>query len=144
MNDAQLLFDWSNDLQTRQNSFNSSKIEWSEHIKWLQRKISDEKSCFFIFEIDSGPVGVVRLESSEIVIIGVNINPLFRGRGFGSKIIKQACEEFWKTSSDTVFAYIKPENMGSQRSFERAGFIFKEMGAVGDSKCMIYIIKKPK
>ncbi len=125
--DVGLYFDWANDPDTRQQSFNSTSIPLEAHEAWFARKLDDPNALLLVFETEKGePVGQVRFERQPDgeVIIGVSIDKAFRGRGLASQLILEACEmcqEKWRDVS--ISAYIKLDNQASIRAFKRAGFV---------------------
>ena len=123
--DIELLWEWANDPVTRQNSFNSAKIPWGEHSAWCQKKLSDADCRLWIASNGgSAPVGCVRFDCEESeATISLTVAPSSRGKGYGAKIIQQACDRLLADSSvRLVHAYIKPNNIASVKVFEAAGF----------------------
>ena len=128
--DAQLYFDWANDPDTRQQSFNAEPISLETHVAWFTRKLADPNALLLVFENETGEaVGQVRFERTPVadmpdeIIIGVSVDAKQRGKGFASQLIRlgcRVCRGYWRTTG--VFAYIKPDNYASVRAFERAGF----------------------
>jgi RimJ/RimL family protein N-acetyltransferase len=128
--DIDLYFDWANDETTRSNSFSSEKISYETHCEWFLKKIEDRNTMMLVFENEKDhAIGQVRIEKKQNEnVIGISIDKNFRGKGFASVMIDLACEEFFKKyNSNTITAYIKKENTGSLRSFQKANFqIFRE------------------
>ncbi|WP_338875977.1 GNAT family N-acetyltransferase [Spirosoma sp. SC4-14] len=130
--DVQLYFDWANDLETRQQSFNSREIPLETHTAWFTKKLTDPDALLLLFEDEQHKaVGQVRFERKHEtdmpaeIIVGVSVDARVRGQGFASQIITQGCEackEQW--GAVTIHAYIKADNQGSVRSFQKAGFKF--------------------
>lgn len=77
----------------------------------------------FIGVLD-GPLGVVRFQrKGDVAEISVNVAPERRGGGAGTSLIIAGCAEHVRRfPAVTIVAYIRPENIASQRAFERAGF----------------------
>lgn len=124
---------WSNDPETRKQSFNSSPISVEEHKAWFSRKLMEIASnqCFFyILENDNIPVGSIRLDSvtdtESTYIISYMISPAHRGFGFGSQIIKSLIELLDEGSiiPKPIYlnAYVKSSNIFSQRCFQKLNF----------------------
>lgn len=135
--DLSLLFKWANDPETRKQSFNSKEITWETHSQWFQEKV-DNPNCFFhLFTADSIPAGIVRIEKSEQTIISVTVAPDQRGKGLGCQLIKTACNKFWSSNINPIFAYIKKENSGSVKAFEKAGFIIISETVIADIPSLI-------
>ena len=124
--DVRLYFEWANDPQTRQQSFNAEPISWENHEAWFARKMADPNALLLVFDTDDNvPVGQVRFEkqANGEVIIGVSVDKDFRGRGLASVLIREACTDCRvKWGNVPVTAYIKPENVASVRAFGKAGF----------------------
>ena len=142
INDAQLLFEWANDSLTRQNSFNSDPIEWNNHVAWLNRMLVRSNTNIYLIHLHNEPVGVVRFDSDEDVIIGVTVAPNKRGKGLGAKIIKSACNRFWGNNNQNILACIKKDNVASRKVFEKAGFVFYKEQLNNNKACIILILKK--
>ena len=62
INDAKLLFKWSNDKTVRFYSINQSMITWEEHILWLKKGLKSKLRDHFVLELDEVPIGQIRLE----------------------------------------------------------------------------------
>lgn len=94
--DAKLVFDWSNDPETRKNSFNSEPIEWDGHLSWFEQRLKQE-DMILIFEAESIPIGMVRFSFSENnAVIGVIVDPANRGKNYGAQIIALGSSIFSK------------------------------------------------
>lgn len=142
IDDAQLLFEWANDSETRYNSFNSAPIEWNNHITWLNKQIISPNASVYLVHLNNRPIGVAKFNSDKVTVIGITVAPDQRGKGLGSEIIKIACHKFWKNSNQNIFAYIKKDNLVSKRVFEKAGFIHYKEQMNNDKASLILILKK--
>jgi RimJ/RimL family protein N-acetyltransferase len=124
--DARLLFEWANDPVARAQSFTQATIPWQDHERWFARKLADMRCMLLIAEDALGrPVAQVRFDLGEdaSAIISVAVAPEQRGRGYGAAAIAQACEALRvRHGAMTVIAYIRADNLVSQRAFARAGF----------------------
>lgn len=133
IDDAKLLFAWTNDPITRKNSFSREPILWENHVKWLEKKLVDENCLFLILEdkIDHGKVacGTIRydLRFDKEVLISYSIAPEQRGKGYGEAIVRLGEAEAKKAFGDiTLVAEVKQENEASKKCFERNGYVLKE------------------
>jgi len=124
-NDANLIFNWSNDPLVRGMSFDRRQISWRDHIEWFSQKLKDENAMILIFQKDNVDVGVVRIELKEKAVIGISIASEFRGKKFASEMLLKGCEAFWKKDKIPIFAYIKKDNVASIKSFQKAGFAYR-------------------
>lgn len=124
--DVRLLFDWANDPVARAQSFTQATIAWQDHEHWFARKLADARCLLLIAEnAQSQPVGQVRFDLSDdgSAIISVSMAPEQRGKGYGAAAIARACDELRaRHGARTVLAYIRADNLASQRAFARAGF----------------------
>jgi len=75
-------------------------------------------------------VAIVRFELKEEWISGITLAPASRGKGIADKILALGLQEFSKYHSDDIIAFIKKENIGSVKIFERNGFKLLEDGAI--------------
>ena len=141
--DLELTYKWANDEETRRNSFNSEMISFSNHKSWFDQKINNESANYFIAEIKGKPCGFIRFDTIEDqTTIGILIDKDFRGKGLASKILKKSCENFLHEFNNKIFAYIKPTNLASCKSFEKAGFKFLEETNVKGVKALKYVYEQ--
>ncbi len=123
--DFRLIWDWANDPVTIANSFESAAIPWEQHREWCEDKMNNPRCSFWIAcSRNLGQLGVVRFDQKDgEATISVSLGPHARGRGYGRKIIRLACDQLFQSSEvNLVRALIKPANRASIRVFERAGF----------------------
>jgi RimJ/RimL family protein N-acetyltransferase len=144
LEDAELYFEWANDEEVRNQSFNSNSIDWLNHQEWFNKKVKNENCLLFVFETNSrDTVGQVRLEKHneyESYIIGVSVSKKFRGKKLASQLISKACTLFFEENPTyTINAYIKRENFASIKSFEQAGFIFSQSLDYQGSESLLYL-----
>ncbi len=127
--DLQFLFDLRNEEAVRKVSFNSDPIGLETHKNWLEKKLAGNESVLLIAEEDSRPVAQVRFDwiDSREAEINVAVTERFRGRGYGSEILKKSSERFFSDFPDCgkIHAFIKSDNKASIRSFEKAGYKFQ-------------------
>ena len=121
----ELLYQWANDEETRQNSFNSNTITHDEHVSWFERLMADPKRVQYILMREDTPIGQIRLELSEDVAeISYSIAPHERNKGYGQKIIELAIrtanEEYPYVTK--LKGSVKPHNKASIKCFETNGF----------------------
>lgn len=140
--DARLLFEWANDPVTRSASFNSDPIEWETHVEWLINSINSVKRILYLIMDDETPVGTVRFDKEDKIIVGVTVAPDQRGKGYGARIIEHACSRYSSENGFAeIYAYIKPDNLASIKAFEKAGFVYFDRGMCNNSKCKIFILE---
>ncbi len=139
--DAQILFDWTNDPVTRQNSFRAEPVIWEEHVNWLQQKLKDSNSLFFIMTDGQNDCGTIRIdwkESDNMIsenygLISFSIAPVYRGKGLGEKILvlaeqsikaKQTIKD--KQPIKFLVGEVKTENVTSRKCFEKNNYLLEK------------------
>jgi RimJ/RimL family protein N-acetyltransferase len=129
--DVDIYFNWANDPEVRQHSYNQESIPYEKHVEWFNRNINDPAHLFLIFfdPDENIPLGQVRFvkDSSKNAIISVSVDQHFRGKGLGTQVISLASVFFHEhDDASSVTAYIKQDNIASLKSFIAAGFVVKE------------------
>ena len=123
--DAKLLFNWANDETVRENSYQSDKIDYSDHCVWLEKKLIGGKDLFLITQINGEDSGLVRYAVQDNhTVVGISIAKSCRGKGLASKMLFESAKYYFKTNTLPIFAYIKEKNIASIKSFEKAGYSF--------------------
>lgn len=128
-----MLFDWRNDVDTRQASVSTQSLEWSEHLPWLEAALADKTRHIYIvedgavgsdrsigvcrFDVEGGPTGT----AAEV---SINLNPTVRGQGLAGPVLDAAIKRFRSDIADAteLRATIRPTNVASTRVFVAAGF----------------------
>lgn len=146
LNDITKYYEWINDPNVREYSYNSLPVTWEQHEKWFKNKIVDPSFTFFILNnLDNQSVGQVRFEylHENNFLISISVASEFRGKGYGTKILKQSCDYFTSEYEFvTIHAYIKVENINSKVIFEKAGFSFKEQLIYKNNNSFHFILCK--
>jgi RimJ/RimL family protein N-acetyltransferase len=120
--DASLLFNWRNDPLTRLASVNTSPVLWAEHIAWLARTIGNPDRTLLVAEVDDGlPVGTVRIDQDNEM--SWTVAPEHRRKGYGVGMVRMA-------TPNEASAWIKSENVASQKIAQAAGFALVTDGPV--------------
>lgn len=131
LDDLLLYYNWINDIQVRANSYQSEPINLEDHTKWFTSKINNPLFSFFVFENHLGiPVGQVRIQIVNALesVIGISNATNFRGRGYASRMLVMATDEFFKNNpKQTISAYIKLDNKVSEKVFQKAGFVLDKI-----------------
>lgn len=96
-----------------------------------------------VFEKDS-PFAVIAfgLYEGKVTIMEILVAPEQRGQGRGAKLLKELleCEEIPGFSVRNAEAVIFPDNIASQRAFEKAGFYHHH--TYEDGSAMLYVYEK--
>ncbi|SDW45597.1 UDP-2,4-diacetamido-2,4,6-trideoxy-beta-L-altropyranose hydrolase [Lutibacter oricola] len=141
--DIHFLYELSNDMLVRNNSFNSDIILFENHKKWFNSKLNDENVLMYIGEYNSKPFGVVRYEKYvDYSIIGISISKEFRGEKLASLLLNKAINAYFRINKKPILAYIKEANVASIKSFEKSGFTFLKKENVNGSLSNVYKLEK--
>lgn len=134
-NDVDTYFRWTNDEEVRRNSFNTTQINYDNHVAWFKKRLNNVACQFYFFEYNSKPLGQVRIEDSgNEVIIGISLDEAFRGLGLAPLLLEKASADYLnKHNGQKITAYIKKDNLASYKAFLKAGFTFVEDVLISDS-----------
>lgn len=120
VDDAELLWLWRNDPETRQQSRDTAPISWRSHMRWLDMALSDSGRRIMMAVRDGKPVGNIGLHRlpSGGCEASITIAPEMRGTGLGRTLLSSACAD----EMDDTYAAIRTGNEASRRLFESCGF----------------------
>ena len=124
--DCKMIFKWANDPQVRADSFHSEAIPWDIHTNWFRTKLQESESRMFIVSKGAWEnIGLVRCDKEgDSAVLSVNVDKKYRNLGFGSRMIRYACElVLAEKLVNTIDALIKNDNKISARAFAKAGFV---------------------
>lgn len=123
--DMLLLFEWANDKDVRNNSFNTSPVSLDAHKDWFYNKLDSGYCDIFIYYMNEIPVGQVRLEyKGNRAYIGYSIGKDYRGQGHGKNILKLAEQKILeeRKNIDYFEAEVKSDNISSKKVFDNLGY----------------------
>ena len=116
-------YNWVNDEEVRENSFNSKKINFESHKKWFFNQLKFSKKNFlYVFGTKKFLLGQTRINlSNKIARIDYSIDKDFRNRGLGKKMLEQVIKK--KALSNLyIFAEVKTLNKASINIFKNLNF----------------------
>lgn len=107
--------------------YSGKKFTEEQVAQWIS-KLNKEKEVTFIAELDSKVVGTISLHDIDRTkmkteVGRVVIDESMRGKGLGTKLLKYAIEYAEKQKFKIMYANIMIKNIGSQRIFEKNGFL---------------------
>ena len=118
------VYSWRNHPEVRRWSFHSDPISWEEHEAWWTKILRCSEVRMYIGQQAGNKIGMIRFDHREgPVRVSVMLNPDFMGRKLGRRLIALGVEAFWRQEGlRPILAEIKPDNIASQKAFEKAGF----------------------
>jgi RimJ/RimL family protein N-acetyltransferase len=127
IDDCKLIYSWANDSEVRENSFQSDKIVFENHVKWFNEKINSNSSEIYILIVDNNDVGQIRLDcNNDSATISYCIDKNFRGKGYGSLIIQLIEHKAKEKGIKYLYGYVKKQNISSQIIFDKN--LYKKLG----------------
>ena len=116
--DAEIVLEWRNDKQTRENSFSKDVIDLDTHLKWFEGKLSDENCFLYILMDGDERVGQIRIDRmNNIGEVSYMIAPDQRGKGYGKHIIK-LIDGLMKDKVKVLVGLVEDSNTASRKCFE--------------------------
>lgn len=145
-NDAELIYNLSNDPEVRNNSINRETFGWENHIDWFNRKLADKNYIILLaFTLDERFIGQIRFEIiKDSAIISISISKEFRGRGFSKEMLVEGGVYIFggDCGIKRIEAFIRPENASSIKAFKSAGYEFDQDVKINNELLKKFIIKK--
>jgi len=122
--DVMITFNWANDPEVRRSSYNPNPITLEDHTNWFAKKIKAPNTFYYIVEVNSTPIGQIRFDGEDEVVISYLIDIEMRGKGLASLILEKGVETLLNDcqSIHSIIGYVKNENVASCKAFEKAGF----------------------
>ena len=122
------LWRWRNDHETIMNSISKSVVSYPCHSKWFNNIIKKTDAEIFIAydKEEKTKIGMVRFEKKDrkVTEVSINMNPVFRGKGFGRKFLSRSISNFLKQAPGCVVnARVLIDNHRSNRLFKSCGFV---------------------
>jgi RimJ/RimL family protein N-acetyltransferase len=122
-NDSLQFFEWRVDPGAREMSFSDEAIPWSSHVVWFEHKLMDADSELRVLECHGLPAGQVRIDfEKNRALLSFSLDPVVRGRGWGSWIVAEALSQSERARSADLYAETKPINLASRRIFAKLGW----------------------
>ena len=119
--DMMLYFRWVNDPVVRKNAFQSEPIDFATHRGWFAQALSRSDVSMYVLEVESVPVGQVRLTWQGITaLIAYSVADEHRRHGYG-KALLELVEK--KVSVGTcLVGQVKKDNAASRHVFVSLGY----------------------
>jgi UDP-2,4-diacetamido-2,4,6-trideoxy-beta-L-altropyranose hydrolase len=124
--DATAIWELRNAPDVRAASRRQHELGRPEFEREIVAAIEDALAEVFVVEVEGVTAGYVRIDpraKGNEFEIGIAVASVWRGRGFGTAAIAEATHSFLESRPDAVIlALVRPENPGSARAFEAAGY----------------------
>ena len=127
--DAEIIWQWRNDLTTRSYSRNAGFIAWEDHLAWFATVVGNpDRVVSLVLAATSDPIAVVRFDrlskTTADWLVNLNLRPESRGLGLGRHVLLAACRAFFdRQGQQRLRAEIHPRNIASRRVFCDLGFV---------------------
>ena len=129
--DMTKVFEWLNDYNLRTYSTTYKPVSWLEHVKWVEKRLTEGTETFFVIAHDDKAIGVINLlksnpihRSAEFSIRIGNEND--RGKGFGTEALKQLISYCWNDLNlHRLSLSVISTNHHAIKSYIKAGFVFE-------------------
>lgn len=129
--DCETVFVWRNDPLSRAMSEQTGAVPYAEHCAWFEQSLGNPDRQLLMATLGAEDLAVLRFDITgkrTDAIISINMGPGARGRKLATPIIDRSVGLLARTFPEvtTVFAYVKPVNIASQKAFTRAAFTLIE------------------
>ena len=125
--DCRKLYELASKEDIRSASFHPEKIEYQTHEKWFEKILESENEIIYILLINEVFAGQLRFSLiSDYCTIGISLNEKARGKNNAVFLFNKAYVELRKKNKNIkqIKAFIKNENIRSQKYFKKIGFNF--------------------
>jgi RimJ/RimL family protein N-acetyltransferase len=139
--DADLLFTWLNDPIARARSIQKEKVDYQSHLNWILPKLKDENFDFLIFELNSIPIGLFRLNKiKDSYWISFMVDQKYREKGIGVLIVSMGIEFIAniKKVPLTLYAHVSVENIPSSKIFLKNNFNESGKEILNNEEYLVY------
>ena len=141
IDDAKLLFDWTNDDKVRRTAVIKKKIEWDEHVNWLTYKLQSNQSYIYILTNENNEnIGVIRFDkNNNVFIISYSIDKLHRKKGMGYLMLQLGLKKILENEFQCKFlASVQTDNIASIKIFEKLGFRLEKIEVIKEYIFNVY------
>lgn len=131
--DADLIYQWRNDLATRIASFDQGEKSWEDMQHSLEDWNRDDPLVPHLLAYDGNPVAFLRFSkprleafaSGSALEISIHVAPDARGHGHAKEALRRAGVLIKKTGYSQILAMVKGDNDISKRLFAACGYQHK-------------------
>lgn len=136
--DAPMADGWLDEEAIRHTGLDDGFGDCCQYWKEQPETLWGENMWAKMFCVDGAPVGVclLAMENSVLTVSEMLIDPMQRGKGYGSAALQELLAEGSAILGKQIFsakAVIYPDNIASQKAFKKAGFRFESAHPDGDA-----------
>ncbi|WP_155992293.1 UDP-2,4-diacetamido-2,4,6-trideoxy-beta-L-altropyranose hydrolase [Fodinicurvata fenggangensis] len=121
--DCAMLFHWQQLPGIRDFSRTPAPPTWPEHEEWFEKKLGNDRDCFWIIQIEGRDCGVLRLDSTElddVREVSIFVLPEYHGKGVARGSLELASRI---APARRLEATVLDGNLPSRKLFEAHGFM---------------------
>ena len=119
---------------------------WEEYFNYWKNHEDTQMGINFwgkVILLDSVPIAVITLSfwNNRVTVSEFIVSPIYRRCGWGTKILQEllSCgKDIIGFTITSAFAVIFPDNLASQKAFEKAKFKFESAHPDGDAWYFVY------
>lgn len=141
--DCRDIYEWRNNLSSREMSLNSEVIKFEDHKLWFRHIIESSEHFAVICSNNlKEKIGIVRFALDENAgHVSINLNPSKRGKGLSRACLANAIDFFLLhvPKCKKLLAKVKVTNLPSKKIFESCGFT--ELEIIKDVITYVYELK---
>jgi len=145
--DAELIYNWANDPEVRNNAVNNEPIIYENHLEWFNKKINSTESIIFIAYLNETPIGQIRFDkNNDDWQIDYLIDSIHRGKGFGKEIVWEGMKIMNKSFGNnlTFTAFVKADNIASIKVFRNINYLELSNSIIDESEFLNFIYSPVK
>ena len=123
--DAAILFEWANlPANIAVSIRRRGAVGWDEHCAWLEGRLADPETAFWILEHEGTAAGYLRLQGgADGPEVSIYVGPAARRCGMGLAMLARARrEQATRWPDRPLLARVRPDNAPARAIFEAAGY----------------------
>lgn len=129
VDDAELLFRWRNDPDTRAASRTTDPVPFEAHVRWLGESVEREDRLLLVGADERGDVGTVRWDrrGEDSWEVSITVAPSRRGAGMARQLLAAGEVALLARVGGPVLclAAVRRDNQASRHLFTRSGYLLE-------------------
>lgn len=120
-NDAEKIYEWQSEPETRRYSNNKEIPGWEEHLAWVEKRITLYPDLTYIIEQGGKSLGLLHFypNDEDELTISILVAPEEKGKGIAYEAL---CQAICLHRGRSILAQVHEENKVSKKLFLKAGF----------------------